>query len=822
MILLTINQIQKFVMRNVFTKFLMVSFLATLVSTVSFSQELNTLTVNAPAGLAGDYRVARALFGSQSNNAITADASFGAPVQGCTALTSNGSGKVVFLDRGTCAFDVKCLNAQNSGAVAVVICAVLVNETIQMMPAGAVAPQVTIPAFYASKETCDKLRVDLTSGGVNVTLKNKACPTPTYTSNAVWGDTAGEGDFSNGLGDWTTDKGWVHNPEGVVRNGAYTGGPKVVGSETYCNGVAEFNSDYLDNRGMTNPDGTPMAGIGDCPSVCTAYLLSPNITFANPIGGLTIEYSQSLRQFQSQYYIMVSRDGGATFSDTLRVNAEYPVNSNHNSERKRVAFLGFEGATQVRFKFECVGNYYYWAIDDVVVYDDSYVDLQVNRDWYSVSPYYKMPKSQVSEIPLMADVSNLGNAGAENAFLEVTISGPSFTQKKELIYGDFPANSVWENRPFAEVVNTPATVGRYTAEYKMTSTQEEDGANNRAGFEWHVTENTFANLDSEADFGSPYMGFYASPWLNIPNERIYSISNAYYVPKGANNGNPYVATKARYGLVNALADVTDQTIRIDLFEWVDADNSSTASADERTRVGTNFQIISSDIPDLRSIETDIWAVDEDGFPVEGERVKLKDNTHYLIAASVSPNIPATDPQMQLLGFTPRTLDNYYRSIGAILATNFALDSLQNLSVLSERASGSLFAFENITGTNIEDIDARNFRFIFNGALYTKAFLEMDIALASNTTETVLPTVAVKTFPNPAARDLFVELSLEKVSETVEVSIYGMDGKLVSTKTFNNVQDDRLKLDVSTFANGAYNVKVITSEGVASRKVIINN
>ncbi|MBK8080924.1 MAG: hypothetical protein IPK25_11945 [Saprospiraceae bacterium] len=177
-------------MRNVFTKFLMVSFLATLVCSISFGQELNTLTVNSPAGLAGDYKVVRALFGSQSNNPITADALFGAPSNGCAALTTNGSGKVVFLDRGQQHVQMMSMfECKNSGAVAVVICAVSLNETLNMMPAGSVGAQVTIPAFYTSKETCDKLRVDLTAGGVNVTLKNKTCPTSvSYTSNAVWGD----------------------------------------------------------------------------------------------------------------------------------------------------------------------------------------------------------------------------------------------------------------------------------------------------------------------------------------------------------------------------------------------------------------------------------------------------------------------------------------------------------------------------------------------------------------------------------------------------------------------------------------------------------
>lgn len=799
-------------MRNVFTKFLMVSCFV-WIAAASFAQNLNTLTVNSPAGLAGNYALARPTWGSQSNNTITADAVYAEPVLGCEALTNNGSGKIVFVDRGTCAFDVKALNAQNAGAVAVIICQnVAAPEPLFLMAAGMVAAQVTVPVFLATQETCNKLRVDLNAGGVNATIGFK-CDVPTYASNAVWGTNAGEGDFDGGFGDWTTDKGWVANTEGIIRLGAYTGSPRVVGSPTQCNGVAEFNSDHLDNGSVAGAFGT-----GDCPSPCTGYLLSPNITFAQPLSGLAIEFTQSLRHYLTQYYVMISTDGGATFKDTLRINTEFPQNSAHITQRKKLFFIGYGGVTQLRFKFEAIADYYYWAIDDVVVYDENLVDLEVSRAWYSVSPYYKMPKSHVSDIPFMADVSNLGNADGSDVVLNVNVTGPSTNQDLELIYGDFPAASIWENRPFATAFKSPANVGTYMAEYYISGAEEEDGPNNRAGFQWKVTENTFGNLDSEEDFGSAYMSFYAAPWQSVPDSKIYSCGNAYYVPKGNN----YVATKVRYGLVNPLEEVMDQAVRVDLFEWVDVDNSGTASPDERTRVGTNFQVISDEIADLRNIETDIWASDEDGFAIEGERVKLKDDTHYLIAVSVTPNSPDTDPQMQLLGFTPRALDNYNRSIGHILATNFALDSLENLGALGPRHSGSLQAWENTLNTSVEDIDARNFRFIFNGVLYTKSYVEMDVALATNTTEPTLPTIAVKTFPNPAARDLFIDFNLTKTSSDVQVSIFDVEGKLVTNKTYNNILDDRIKLDVSTFTNGVYNVRVNTAEGVATRKVVIQN
>jgi hypothetical protein len=76
-----------------------------------------------------------------------------------------------------------------------------------MMAEANVGSQVTIPSSFTTRETFVKLRIDLTAGGVNVTLKHKACPTSvSYLSNVVWGDTPGHGDFSTGLGAWTTEK----------------------------------------------------------------------------------------------------------------------------------------------------------------------------------------------------------------------------------------------------------------------------------------------------------------------------------------------------------------------------------------------------------------------------------------------------------------------------------------------------------------------------------------------------------------------------------------------------------------------------------------
>jgi hypothetical protein len=89
------------------------------------------LTVNSPASVAGFYQVGTAAFGPPlSSPGVTAEVMPivdmpGGIGLGCTpfsaANAAAASGKIVILDRGTCSFTVKVVNAQNAGAVGVLI-----------------------------------------------------------------------------------------------------------------------------------------------------------------------------------------------------------------------------------------------------------------------------------------------------------------------------------------------------------------------------------------------------------------------------------------------------------------------------------------------------------------------------------------------------------------------------------------------------------------------------------------------------------------------------------------------------------------------------
>lgn len=152
-------------------------------------------TVNSPDELAAHYEVSPS---GDWGGQITADP-ITAPIEhvddgstwgqeGCGELINDLTGKIALISRGTCEFGLKSLNAQNAGAVAVIIYN-NVGGIVNMAP-GAVGADVTIPSVFMGKLDGELLRDYLNGGGdINATFVNNSPPGPEYL----------DGDFDNGI-----------------------------------------------------------------------------------------------------------------------------------------------------------------------------------------------------------------------------------------------------------------------------------------------------------------------------------------------------------------------------------------------------------------------------------------------------------------------------------------------------------------------------------------------------------------------------------------------------------------------------------------------
>ncbi len=133
------------------------------------------LDVLEPVEYAGKILTGGAEFGPEiTTTAVTglvviADDGTSNPTQACNTLNEQPdiSGKIVLIDRGLCDFSEKVFNAQEGGAIGVIVCNF--DETVITMGAGSMAGSVTIPSVFISNGDCARIRV-AASNGLKVSL----------------------------------------------------------------------------------------------------------------------------------------------------------------------------------------------------------------------------------------------------------------------------------------------------------------------------------------------------------------------------------------------------------------------------------------------------------------------------------------------------------------------------------------------------------------------------------------------------------------------------------------------------------------------------
>ncbi len=200
---------------------------------------LPTVNITAPAAIAGIKPAGTADFGPQSFS-VTADVvvvndGAGTTNDGCETPFVNAAaiaGKIAFIDRGTCGFAVKALNAQNAGAIGVIIgnnqggtavsgmtggsaantiptvmLSQNVGTSIKAQPAGSVTATVARGGFGTDASVRWLMGEDVTPGGA---LRDMYTPT-------CYGNPGKVTDPQYACG--TADQGGVHSNSGVPNHG---------------------------------------------------------------------------------------------------------------------------------------------------------------------------------------------------------------------------------------------------------------------------------------------------------------------------------------------------------------------------------------------------------------------------------------------------------------------------------------------------------------------------------------------------------------------------------------------------------------------------
>lgn len=187
-----------------------------------------TFTVNSPASVAGSYAVGAAQFNPDSAN-VTADLaevtdSGGRISDGCNAPFANAGaigGHIAVIERGSCTFTQKVDNAQNAGAVGVII---VDDKSEPVFTMGGTDSSITIPSFLISQNDGAKIENAMAGNTVNATLvlstnsnggsgRVRLAYAPSAASTIY-----AAADYQKGTLFKSTDDGRTWTQESVVRN----------------------------------------------------------------------------------------------------------------------------------------------------------------------------------------------------------------------------------------------------------------------------------------------------------------------------------------------------------------------------------------------------------------------------------------------------------------------------------------------------------------------------------------------------------------------------------------------------------------------------
>ncbi len=129
---------------------------------------MNILEIDSPAGIARKIGAAGAEFGPQSAE-VSGFVALSNPDDGCSVNNpAELSGKIALIDNGNCSYIQKVNNAQNAGAVGVIICMTNPGPPVDLTGND---PGISIPSIMISQEDCDTLKAHVSIAQVTMHIQ---------------------------------------------------------------------------------------------------------------------------------------------------------------------------------------------------------------------------------------------------------------------------------------------------------------------------------------------------------------------------------------------------------------------------------------------------------------------------------------------------------------------------------------------------------------------------------------------------------------------------------------------------------------------------
>ncbi len=607
---------------------------------------------------------------------------------------------------------------------------------------------------------------------------------PTY-DNVVWGHLPGQGDFLGGQNSWTVVNTqldsckWVWVNNGIIH--LADNNPKADALACWPgvgNGAMLMNASYCNRFGNSSP-------------FSRSDLRSPTINLSSIATGtkLDLKFNQVVAVANKASIwlpitsVAVSIDNGLTFIDTIEANPIQPYLRGRCGEVSLRLPTSVAGKPQVRLLFIFSGDTHYWMVDDVRIALAHNRDLMVNPAFYNVAPDHSVPGSQVRPISLFAQIKNAGNLNMEDvvAFASVKNSENIVVFRDSVPLGMVEPDEEWVEVFFPNKFLPSSQPEEYTIYYRVTASgTDQFPANNQVHWRYKVTEGVY----SKNEFCARSMGYF------LPTESVaYEIGNCYYIPKGSK----LKATTMNFAFKNvgslALANVE---LSIYLYKWKKGNSQGDVNGDTIAN-HNEYEVVAYNIYEIAGDENDkVVSVAVSG---EDEQVDLEDDTYYF--ATVGYLEPAF-VQGNFLRFP----------IAGSEEVNYT-------AMFYNSYQDGLPAYTSMLREG-NDLDFRANAW----ALRRIPFVNLNVELATSTSQPVQNALQISVFPNPANELVHMTCDFSDGNHPIQVEILDICGRLVLRRDFENKIVSQLPIDVTGLSNGSYILRVISGEHSVSEKLMV--
>jgi hypothetical protein len=404
------------------------------------------------------------------------------------------------------------------------------------------APLAIKPGFY---------QPDLINGQPAKNLNSRAKTQAIESTTVFWSE-----DFTAGIpADWiqngsSANARWEYRGPSSSPNsntgsrGAFAAGTGAIQSPTRATGFLIFDSDYLDNGGVA-----ANAGSGSAPAPHIGRINTDTIDLSTQ-SAVELKFNSYARQFFTNYFVAFSKDGGATFNDTIELFTEVAVNG-ATADDLELSFnvsnyIGGEAEAMIQFIY--AGNkpgnnngtgYYFWMLDDIEL--RSLPDNELRLTEVNGAPpiditfngnpaYTKYGSVQIDQlVPISCDanVYNYGAATQTNVSLEVEILDANGANVTTLTSSASAASVAMLDSVDFTVLNTnswtPSATGSYSLIYRVISDSLDANATTATDtVNFNVTDNIYA-----VDWGTSdnFFGSQSSASEMIAAGTRYSLEN---------------------------------------------------------------------------------------------------------------------------------------------------------------------------------------------------------------------------------------------------------------------------------------------------------